>query len=83
MELTIQDLHVLINVSNKEGGSVQGCWEEAAEHYRSSRELHSGVGGALEGVRRACLPVSVCEHGARAPAWVSPGGERESLSTKK
>ena len=25
VELTIQDLHVLINVSNKEGGSVQGC----------------------------------------------------------
>ena len=24
----------------------------------------------------------MCEHGARAPAWVSPGGERESLSTR-
>ena len=68
MELTIQDLHVLINVSNKEGGSVQECLEEAAAHYKSSRELQ------VLAARRGCqtsLPVSVCEHGAAVRCLVA------------
>ena len=55
MELTIQDLHVLINVSNKEGGSACRGGEEAVAHYRSSRELQ------VLAARRGCqtsLPVS-------------------------